>query len=343
MKGRTIALGEIAGRKVAALIVDGQLDDLLVEGPPDRPAPGAILRAIAGRPLKGQGGMMLDLPEGRSAFLRQTEGIAPGQPLLVQVSGHAEPAKAVPVTTRLLFKSRYAILTPDAPGVNVSRAIRDEERHAALTVLGNAAPLPDGAGLILRSAAEAASDDDVAADIAALADAARAVLGDTKGRQPEVLLDADDPHIVAWREWDADDIDAAPGALDRHGVPDMIAALRDPAIPLPGGASLIVEPTRALVAVDVNTGPDASPAAGLKANIAAARALPRALRCRGLGGQVTIDFAPSPKKDRRQIETTLRAAFKADPIETVLAGWTPLGHFELQRKRERLPLSETLP
>jgi Ribonuclease G/E len=343
MKGRTIALGEIAGRRVAALIVDGQLDDLLVEGPPDRPAPGAILRAIAGRPLKGQGGMMLDLPDGRSAFLRQTEGIAPGQALLVQVSGHAEPAKAVPVTTRLLFKSRYAILTPDAPGVNVSRAIRDEDRHAALTVLGNAAALPDGAGLILRSAAETAPDEDVAADIAALTDAARAVLGDKGGRRPEVLLDADDPHIVAWREWDADDIDAAPGALDRHGVPDMIAALRDPAIPLPGGASLIVEPTRALVAVDVNTGPDASPAAGLKANIAAARALPRALRCRGLGGQVTIDFAPAPKKDRRQIETTLRAAFKADPIETVLAGWTPLGHFELQRKRERLPLSEALP
>jgi Ribonuclease G/E len=343
MKGRTIALGDIAGRKVAALIVDGQLDDLLVEGPPDRPAPGAILRAIAGRPLKGQGGMMLDLPEGRSAFLRQTEGIAPGQALLVQVSGHAEPAKAVPVTTRLLFKSRYAILTPDAPGVNVSRAIRDEDRHAALTALGASVILPDGAGLILRSAAEAAPDDDVTADIAALADAARAVLGDAKGRQPEVLLDADDPHIVAWREWEADDVDAAPGALERHGVPEMIAALRDPAIPLPGGASLIVEPTRALVAVDVNTGPDASPAAGLKANIAAARALPRALRCRGLGGQVTVDFAPSPKKDRRQIETTLRAAFKTDPIETVLAGWTPLGHFELQRKRERLPLSETLP
>ena len=96
MKGRTIASGEIAGRKVAALIVDGQLDDLLVEGPPDRPAPGAILRAIAGRPLKGQGGMMLDLPEGRSAFLRQTEGIAPGQPLLVQVSGHAEPGQGRP-------------------------------------------------------------------------------------------------------------------------------------------------------------------------------------------------------------------------------------------------------
>jgi Ribonuclease G/E len=49
-----------------------------------------------------------------------------------------------------------------------------------------------------------------------------------------------------------------------------------------------------------------------------------------------------PKKDRRSFEMSLRAAFKADRIETILAGWTPLGHFELQRKRERLPLSEVL-
>lgn len=343
MKGRTIALGDIAGRKVAALIVDGQLDDLLVEGPPDRPAPGAILRAIAGRPLKGQGGMMLDLPGGLSAFLRQTKGIAPGQPLLVQVSGHAEPGKAVPVTTRLLLKSRFAILTPDAPGVNVSRAISDAERHARLIAIGASADLPEGAGLILRSAAGSADDADVAADVAALADAGRAILGDRAGRRPEALLEGDDPHVIAWREWEADAVDTAPGALDRHGVRDMIDALRSPVVSLPGGASMAVEPTRALVAVDVNTGADASPAAGLKASLAAARALPRALRCRGLGGQVTVDFAPVAKKDRRQVESALRSAFRADPVETSLAGWTPLGLFELQRKRERLPLAEALP
>lgn len=343
MKGRTIALGHMGGRGVAALIVDGQLDDLLVDGPPDRPSPGTILRAIVGRPRKGQGGMMLDLPDGQSGFLRQTKGLAPGQPLLVQVAGHAEPGKAIPVTTRLLFKSRYAIVTPDAPGVNVSRAIRDEARHDALIVLGRSVALPDGAGLILRSAAETAGDAAVADDIDAVAEAARAVLGDAHGRRPEVLLDGDGAHELAWREWDADVIDSAPGALDRHGVSDMIACLRDPVVPLQGGGSIIVEPTRAFVAVDVNTGGDGSPAAGLKANIAAARALPRALRCRGLGGQVTVDFAPAPKSERRQIETALRAAFRADPVETALAGWTPLGHFELQRKRERLPLSETLP
>ena len=343
MKGRTIALGEIGGRRVAALIVDGQLDDLLVDGPPGRPAPGAILRGIAGRPLKGQGGTILDLPEGLTAFLRQTQGLTPGQPLLVQVTGHAEPGKALPVTTRLLFKGRFAIVTPGAPGVNVSRAIRDEERHDALTGLGRAADLPEGAGLILRSAAETAADAEVAADIAALAEAARAVIGDAGGKRPEVLLDGDNAHALAWRDWAADAVDDTTGALDRHGVPELIDALRDPVAPLPGGGSMIVEPTRALIAVDVNTGADASPAAGLKANIAAARALPRALRCRGLGGQITVDFAPAPKKDRRQIEMALKSAFRADPVETALAGWTPLGHFELQRKRERLPLSETLP
>jgi Ribonuclease G/E len=94
--------------------------------------------------------------------------------------------------------------------------------------------------------------------------------------------------------------------------------------------------------VDVNTGPDTSPAAGLKANIALARELPRQLRLRGLGGQVVLDLAPMPKKDRRVFEDALRAAFRRDDIETVLAGWTPLGHYELQRKRARVPLTDVI-
>jgi Rne/Rng family ribonuclease len=110
-------------------------------------------------------------------------------------------------------------------------------------------------------------------------------------------------------------------------------------VPLAGGAEAFIEPTRALVAIDVNTGGDTSPAAGLKANLALVRELPRQLRCRGLGGQITIDFAPCSRKDRRYLEQQLKAALRADPVETALAGWTPLGHFELQRKRERLPLA----
>ena len=106
---------------------------------------------------------------------------------------------------------------------------------------------------------------------------------------------------------------------------------------------MFVEPTRALVAVDINTGTDTSPAAGLKANIQALRALPRALRLRGLGGQIVIDPAPLSKRDRRQVESVARAAFRADPIETTLVDWSPLGHLEVVRKRERLPLKDCLP
>jgi ribonuclease G len=115
-----------------------------------------------------------------------------------------------------------------------------------------------------------------------------------------------------------------------------------PRVPLASGASLVIEPTTALVAVDVNTGADTSPAAGLKASIAAARELPRQLRLRGLGGQIVVDFAPFPRKDRVAVETALKSALRDDGVETNIAGWTPLGHLELLRKRARRPLAELL-
>ena len=123
----------------------------------------------------------------------------------------------------------------------------------------------------------------------------------------------------------------------------MIAALRQDKVGLTGGGNMTVEVTRALIAVDVNTGPDTSPAASLKVNIAAARELPRQLRLRGFGGQVVVDFAPMPKKERAILDQVIRAAFKAEAAETNLAGWTTLGLFEMTRKRDRLPLIELLP
>ena len=112
---------------------------------------------------------------------------------------------------------------------------------------------------------------------------------------------------------------------------------------LSGGAYAYIEPTHALVAVDVNTGPDTSLAAGLKANLAFVRALPRLLRVKWLAGQITLDLAPMPKKDRRVLEDALRRSFREDGAEVVLAGWTPLGCFELQKKRDRLPLAQLYP
>ncbi|MFK7744880.1 MAG: ribonuclease E/G [Roseobacter sp.] len=339
MKGRTIVLDHLGDREAAALMVDGMLDDLLIDG--DVPRPGTVYRAVADRPVKGQGGMFFKTPDG-SAFLRQVKGVSPGQRMLVQVTGYAEPGKAIPVTQKLLFKSRYAIVTPDAPGTNISRSIRDENERDRLLEIAHHALNDAPFGLILRSCCEGAAADDIAQDVEAMVDLAHTVAEDTGGEM-ETLTEGDGPHLLAWRDWvEPAEVVTAAGAFDDHGVSDALETLHGIHVRIDGGASLYVEPTRALVAVDVNTGSDTSLAAGIKANMACARALPKALRLRGLGGQIVLDLAPMPKKDRRSFETALRQAFRADDVETALVGWTPLGHYELQRKRARLPLRDLL-
>ncbi|MQQ10262.1 ribonuclease G [Epibacterium sp. SM1979] len=339
MKGRTVVLDHLNDREAAALIVDGVLEDFLIEG--DAPTPGTIYRARADRPVKGQGGMFLTTPDG-PAFLRQVKGLAPGQMMLVQVTGYAEEGKAIPVTQKLLFKSRYAIVTPDAPGLNISRSIRNEDERDRLLEVAHESTGDLPYGLILRSACAGADVEDIAEDIVAMCNLAEQVLNDD-GDTPEVLSEGDGPHLLAWRDWvEPASIESTKGGFERHGVLDALDVAQDIREPLSGGAFLYVEPTRAFVAVDVNTGSDTSLAAGIKANMACAKQLPRVLRVRGLGGQIILDLAPMPKKDRRAFESALRASLKADSEETTMLGWTNLGHFELQRKRGRISLTEAL-
>ena len=339
MKGRTIILDHLNGREAAALMVDGQLDDLLVAT--DAPAPGTIYRAVADRPVKGQGGMFLKTPDG-NAFLRQIKGMAPGDELLVQVTGYAEDGKAIPVAHRVLFKSRYVIVTPNAPGINVSRSIRDDDLREELLAVVHDTVEEVPHGIILRSSCAGAEDEDISEDLLAMLTLADQVLNDD-GVGPETLVEGDEPHLLAWRDWvEPAEIVTEENGFENLGVMDAIDALASPRFELGSGAFAYIEPTRALVAVDVNTGNDTSMSAGTKANFALAKALPRALRIRGLGGQIVLDLAPMPKKDRRGFESAMKAALRADGIETVFVGWTPLGHVELRRKRAKIPLSEVL-
>ncbi len=344
MIGRVVVLDEVNGQPAAALIVDGQLAELLIDPADETPLPGAIYRAVADRPMKGQGGLFVKLPGG-SGFLRQTDGVAPGQRLIVQITGPAEPGKALPVTTRLMFKSRLAIITPGAPGLNISRRIKDDALRAELSDLAAAAMAgaEQSLGLILRSAALHAAPAEIAEDIGQMRELAGAVMADLDGA-PELLIEGAGAHDTAWRDW-ADPVpdEVVEAGFAAQGVLEMLDALRQPLVPLNSGGTLLIEPTRALVAVDVNTGPDTSPAASLKVNIAAARELPRQLRLRGLGGQIVVDFAPMPKKERAILDQVIRAAFKSEAAETNLAGWTTLGLYELTRKRDRLPRSELVP
>jgi ribonuclease G len=267
MKGPLVVLARLPhGGTAAARLLDGRLDDLLLDPAPDdaSPRPGAIHRARLERPMKGLGGAIVALGDGRTGFLRETRGLAPGAPLLVQVATWAEEAKAAPVTRRLLLKARLAILTPGAPGRNLGRAIAPEARPRleALAVRAMAGAPPE-LGLILRSAAADAPDPEILTEIAALRATSDRLAAATAG-PPTCLLPAATAAEEARRDWP----DPGPGALveapdgfDRHGVWEAIDALRSPLVALAGGAHFAIEPTRALVAVDVNTGGDLTPAA----------------------------------------------------------------------------------
>jgi ribonuclease E/ribonuclease G len=124
---------------------------------------------------------------------------------------------------------------------------------------------------------------------------------------------------------------------DLHG---RIEELLRPEVPLPGGGAIIIEPTRALVAVDVDAGANATP---LQANLEAAREIARQIRLRHVGGIVVIDFVTMRREqDRKNLLSALRQAVSQDPVPTHLYGMSALGLVELVRERRGLALSQLL-
>jgi Rne/Rng family ribonuclease len=140
---------------------------------------------------------------------------------------------------------------------------------------------------------------------------------------------------MAWREWsDIPTVDKRNGVFSDYGVLELIDELKDSKVII-NNSNYYIEPTRAFVAIDVNTSGDMSFAAGLKANLAMAKDLPRQLRLRGLGGQVVIDPAPMSRQNRKTLENAIKYSLRRDTIETNFVGWTSMGLIELQRARIR--------
>jgi Ribonuclease G/E len=347
MKGWVIAVEDRPdGGKLAALLVDGRLEDLLVDPADDdaAPRPEALVWARIDRVVPAMGAAFLSLPGGQSGWLR-AEDAAPGQMKLAQVARWAEPHKAAPLTDRPILKGALAMLTPAAPGVNVSRGLKGHALRERLTTLGTQGMegADETCGLVIRTAAEDAPDAEILAEIADLRGEWDAALAAATGTAPKLLRPAPDAQARAFRDWPAPDaVEIGEDAFERLGVWDAIEALRRPRVDLPGGGWMTVEATAALVAVDVNTGDDFGKSAAANANQAACAELARQLRLRGLGGVIYMDLAPVKKGARQGVEAALKRAFAGDPVETHVAGWTPMGSVEINRRRERRPLWEVL-
>ncbi len=119
---------------------------------------------------------------------------------------------------------------------------------------------------------------------------------------------------------------------------DAFAAALAPVVVLPSGGRLVIEPTAALTAIDVDSG---AGRAG-DANREAVAAIARQLRLRRIGGQVVVDFVSGPKGTPYRLAAGLKKVVAADPVPTHVFGVTPLGMVELVRERRGPSLAEVL-
>jgi ribonuclease G len=300
-----------------------------------------------------------------------------GEAVLVQVTRGATGDKGPKATRRVALPGHRLVLRPFEPGVAAGRRLADAAERARLTDIVEGLAKKDD-GFILRTAAEGADAAALEAEAAMLRAQWREIAEAARTRQPPLLLHGEaDPvarilrdHLpgaaarvvtegragfaaaLAWckrhRPELIDHVEAGGGALfEEQGVEAAIDGALMAEVPLPSGGMIAIEPTRALTAIDVDTGADTRPggqARGILAtNLEAAAAVARQLRLRNVGGLVAVDFVHMrDAAHRRQVAATLRKATADDPAAVDIGEITRFGLLELTRRRERPSLAELM-
>jgi ribonuclease G len=326
------------------------------------------------------GGAAAFLPASAAATARGGKSIAAavheGEAVLVQTTRAAAGDKAPKATRRLTLAGHRLVLRPGEPGVAAGRRLAAAER-ARLTAIVETLATEDE-GFILRSAAAGASAEALAAEAEILRARWRAVAEAARTRKPPALLDTEPgpverilrDHVPADAEGIALDGRAGVAAaaawckrfrpelagrievagadlFEARGVEAAIDEALSATVALPSGGTLAIEPTRALTAIDVDTGGDARGGGQARAiratNLEAAAEIARQLRLRTIGGLVAVDFVHMrDAAHRREVAAALRRAAAGDPMAVEVGEITAFGLLELTRRRERPALAELL-
>ena len=302
-----------------------------------------------------------------------------GQTLIVQVARESMGSKGARVTCAISLPGRYVVFTPQWPHIGVSRRIEDPDERARLRAILDAVPR-DGGGLIVRTAGAGRPAQAFEADAARLVDTWRGIRGRASAAGAPAVLHADvDLPLRLLRDAPSagverivfDDagayerarafLDPLDGSLaskvrmhlgatplfEAEGVEAEIERALRPKVWLRSGGTLVIQPTEALVSVDVNTGkyvgnkrPEETI---LRTNLEAADEIARQLRLRDLGGIVVIDFIDMDREEsRKQVLEALEVALRRDRARTKIVGISELGLVQLTRKRTRAGLQALL-
>jgi len=298
-----------------------------------------------------------------------TELLEPRQKVLVQVMKEPTGSKGPRLTGNLSLPGRFLVLQPHGQGVSISRRINSENERNRLRALGVLIK-PPGAGLLVRTEAEAVAEELLIDDLESLLRQWEAIQQAAETASPPVLLNRDEDFIHrVLRDFYSPEVlrvvvdtqeavsrvqaflgaDQANLQVDCHSEPTEIlehfrvnAAIRDalrPRVDLPSGGYVIIEPTEALTVIDVNSGSFTRSANAretvLWTNCEAAVEIARQLRLRNIGGVVIVDFIDmDSRRDQLQLLEHFTQAVRHDGARPQIAQLTELGLVELTRKRQ---------
>ncbi len=293
-----------------------------------------------------------------------------GQSVLVQVTKDPIGHKGARLTSQVSLPGRFLVYVPDGTTSGISRKLPDTERNRLKTLLKEI--VPDSAGVIVRTAAEGASEEELTRDVERLTARWQDIQAKvSKGSAPQLLYGEPDLTLKVVRDlftedfaklvvsgdeaWDMVDgyvQHVAPDLAERleryDGGQDVFAAYRideqiakalDRKVWLPSGGSLIIDRTEAMTVVDVNTGKFTGSGGNLeetvtKNNLEAAEEIVRQLRLRDIGGIIVVDFIDMVLESNRDLVLRrLVECLGRDRTRHQVAEVTSLGLVQMTRKR----------
>ncbi|TDT64647.1 Rne/Rng family ribonuclease [Frigoribacterium sp. PhB116] len=304
--------------------------------------------------------------------------LKPGDRVLVQVTKDPVGHKGARLTSQISLPGRYLVYVPNGSMNGISRKLPDTERARLKKILKEA--LPENAGVIVRTAAEGTTEEQLTLDITRLTNqwadiSSKVEAGNAPAQlhsEPDLLIkivrdvfnedfhelviDGDDAYdtLQSYLSAVAPDLldrvkryEGDRDAFDEHRLNEQIEKALDRKVWLPSGGSLVIDRTEAMTVVDVNTGKFVGSGGNLeetvtKNNLEAAEEIVRQLRLRDIGGIIVVDFIDMVLESNRDLVLRrLVECLSRDRTKHQVAEVTSLGLVQMTRKKLGLGLAES--
>ena len=322
-----------------------------------------------------------DIPEEqRKRRPRIQEVLRRGQELVVQIEKDERDNKGSALTSYLSLPGRYMVIMPGSDSTGISRKVEQEGTRKKLKEIVGDMNIPEGMGYIIRTEAVGRSPEELQKDFTNLTELYESIkqrASEIKGAGEiyrdsgliirtirdyfsddidEVLVDSKDAYREA-KEFFRDTMPACEKRVKLHKekrpifsrfqLEEQIDQIYEKRVALPSGGSLIIEPTEALVSIDVNSGKSSGERGiedtAFKTNMEAAEEVARQLRLRDLGGLIVIDFIDMREnKHNSEVEKNLKNALKMDKARVNVGRISQFGIMEMSRQRIAKTLNDAI-